>query len=125
KMQPYNQQLMRTLIEKKIRMVDYETITYDDGNRIIGFGFFAGVVGAHNGLRTYGKKSGLFDLTPAHACVDMEEMMAQYREVKLPPVKIAVTGSGRVAAGLLEIMHHWDIESIEPQDFLHNQYEYP
>lgn len=125
KKQPYNQKLMHALIEKKIRMIDYEALTYDDGARILGFGFFAGVVGAHNGLMTYGKKTKKFSLIPAHACKDMQEMLHQYRYVKLPPVKIAVTGSGRVTAGLLEIMHHWDIESVEPEDFLVKEYDYP
>lgn len=125
KKQPYNQKLMHALIEKKIRMIDYEALTYDDGARILGFGVFAGIVGAHNGLMTYGKKTKKFSLIPANACKDMKEMLHQYRYVKLPPVKIAVTGSGRVTAGLLEIMQHWDIESVEPEDFLVKEYDYP
>lgn len=125
KKQPYNQKLMHALINKKIRMIDYEALTYDDEQRIIGFGFFAGVVGAHNGLLTYGKKYGLYDLKAAHECHDMVTMMQQYRNVQLPPVKIAVTGSGRVTAGILEVMHNWDIESVEPEDFLNNEYDYP
>jgi len=125
KKQPYNQPLMHALIQKKVRMIDYEALTYEDGARILGFGFFAGVVGAHNGLMTYGKKTKLFSLIPAFACKDMDEMLQQYRYVKLPPVKIAVTGSGRVTAGLLEILHHWDIESVEPEDFLVKEYDYP
>ncbi|KAA5535116.1 alanine dehydrogenase [Taibaiella lutea] len=125
KKQPYNQPLMHALIEKKVRMIDYEALTYEDGARILGFGVFAGVVGAHNGLMTYGKKTRMFSLIPAHACKDMDEMLKQYRYVKLPPVKIAVTGSGRVTAGILEIMHHWDIESVEPEDFLVKEYDYP
>lgn len=125
KKQDYNQNLMHSLIEKKIRMIDYEALTYEDGTRIIGFGFFAGVVGAHNGLLTFGKKHDLFHLAPANACKDMEAMMNQYRDIKLPPIKIALTGSGRVAAGLLEIMHHWDVESIEPEDFLKKEFNYP
>lgn len=125
KKQAYNQPLMHALIDKQIRMIDYEALTYEDGARILGFGFFAGVVGAHNGLLTYGQKTKLFSLIPAHVCKDMKEMLQQYRYVKLPPVKIAVTGSGRVTAGLLEIMHHWDIESVEPEDFLVKEYDYP
>ena len=125
KKQEYNQPLMHALIEKKIRMIDYETLTYDDGNRIIGFGFFAGVVGAHNGLLTYGKKHNLFHLKAANACKDMEEMLAEYASFVLPPMKIVLTGSGRVASGLLHIMHALDIKSVEPQDFLENEYDYP
>lgn len=125
KKQPYNKKLMKALIVKKVRMIDYECLTYQDGKRILGFGFFAGLVGAHNGLLTYGKKFQKFQLKAAHDCKDMEQMLAQYREIKLPPIKIVLTGSGRVTAGLLSIMEHWDIESVEPKDFLSNQYDYP
>ena len=40
KKQPYNQKLMHALIKKKIRMIDYEALTHNDGQRILGFGFF-------------------------------------------------------------------------------------
>lgn len=125
KKQPYNQDLMHALIQKHIKMIDYEALTYDDGSRIIGFGFFAGVVGAHNGLRTYGKKTKQYNLIPAHECHDKNEMLQQYNNVKLPPMKIVVTGSGKVTAGILDILSHWDIQSVEPQDFLQNEYSYP
>lgn len=125
KKQPYNEGLMKTLIEKNIRMIDYELLTYSDGKRIIGFGYYAGVVGAHNGLLTYGKKHDLFDLKPAHECHDLKEMITEYRDVQLPHIKIALTGSGRVAAGLLHIMEEMEVQSVEPEDYLRNQFDYP
>lgn len=125
KKQPYNQNLMHALIEKKIRMIDYENITYDDGKRIIGFGYYAGFVGAHNGLLAYGKKTKQYSLIPAHRCKDQEEMLIQLNNLRLPPMKIVVTGWGKVASGILDIMHHWDIPSVEPQDFLETEYDYP
>ena len=57
KKQSYNQNLMHALIEKKIRMIDYECLTHSDEQRILGFGLYAGIVGAHNGLYAYGKKT--------------------------------------------------------------------
>ena len=125
KKQPYNQDLMKAMIAERITMIDYETLTYDDGARIIGFGFYAGVVGAHNGLLTYGMKSKKYNLIPAHLCRDKKEMLQQYNHVKLPPMKIVVTGSGKVAAGILDILHSWDIKNIEPEDFLGQSYDYP
>lgn len=125
KKQPYNKPLMQALIQKKIRLIDYECLTHADGQRILGFGYFAGLIGAHNGLLTYGKKFNLFHLRPAYTCRDFEEMVKQYKEVILPPVKIAITGSGKVAAGILEIMNQFDVESMEPQDFLNNRFDYP
>ncbi|MDQ3395595.1 MAG: alanine dehydrogenase, partial [Bacteroidota bacterium] len=56
KKQPYNLNLLREIIKKKIRLIDYETLTDQKNNRIIAFGRFAGIVGAYNGLLTFGKK---------------------------------------------------------------------
>ncbi|RQO30763.1 alanine dehydrogenase [Taibaiella sp. KBW10] len=125
KKQAYNQKLMHALIEKKITMIDYEALTYDNGQRIIGFGFFAGVVGAHNALLTYGKKNELFTLKPAYECKDMAEMVKQYRDIQLPPIKIVVTGDGRVAHGILHIMEMMDIDSVAHNDFLEKEYPHP
>lgn len=125
KKQPYNQHLMHALIEKKIRMIDYECLTFKDEQRILGFGLFAGIVGAHNGLLTYGRKFNLYDLPPANTVDDFPALINTYRKKRLPPIKIAVTGSGRVAAGIVEVMTHLDIESVEPEDYLTHQYDYP
>ena len=125
KKQSYNQGLMHALIDKKIKMIDYEALTYDSGQRIIGFGFYAGVVGAHNGLLAYGKKHGLFELKPAHQCKDMADMIKQYRTIQIPPIKIVVTGDGRVAHGILHIMEKMDIDSVAHTDFLNQNYDHP
>lgn len=125
KMQPYNKMLMQELIRRKIRMIDYECLTHTDGQRILGFGFFAGVVGAHNGILTYGKKHGLFQLPKACDISSYAELLSFYDQLRLPNLKIAVTGSGKVTSGVLEIMSHLDIQSIEPEDFLNNEYDYP
>ncbi|MCC6690768.1 MAG: alanine dehydrogenase, partial [Bacteroidia bacterium] len=60
KKQPHNKKLMQELISKNISMVDYECLTDINHNRIIGFGRYAGIVGAYNGILGYGKKYNLF-----------------------------------------------------------------
>lgn len=125
KKQPYNQKLMHALIDKRIRMIDYECLTFKDDQRILGFGLFAGIVGAHNGLLTYGKKFGKYELPPATTVEDFPALINTYRKKRLPAIKIAVTGSGRVAAGIVEVMTHLDIESVEPEDYLTHDYDYP
>ncbi len=125
KKQPYNQKLMQALIEKRIRMIDYECLTHSDEQRILGFGFYAGVVGTHNGLMTFGKKTGKFDLQSAHAIGNYEGILEAYERFKLPNIKIAITGSGKVAAGVIDVMTKLDIEPMEPSDFLTHSYEYP
>jgi saccharopine dehydrogenase (NAD+, L-lysine forming) len=125
KLQAYNRSLMQAFIAKKIRMIDYECLTHIDGQRILGFGFFAGVVGAHNGILTYGKKHGLYNLPKAHEIKSYTDLLSFYDQLKLPNFKIAVTGSGKVTSGILEIMSHLDIQSIEPGDFISKEYNYP
>jgi saccharopine dehydrogenase (NAD+, L-lysine forming) len=125
KQQPHNKKLMHALIAKNIRMVDYECLTHADEQRIIGFGYFAGIVGAHNGIKAYCAKHGLFELPAAHQVKNYEELVAAYEHHKLPNFKIVLTGSGRVALGVLDLMNKLDIEPVEPFDFLVHQYDYP
>ncbi|MCW3466457.1 NAD(P)-dependent oxidoreductase [Chitinophaga nivalis] len=125
KKQPHNRHMLQTILEKKITLIDYECLVHPDGQRILGFGFFAGVVGAHNGLQAFGRKTGSFTLQPVHTCHDFQELIAQYFGIKLPPMKIVLTGSGRVAAGVLEIMGLLGIKYLPPEEYLVNQYTYP
>jgi hypothetical protein len=125
KKQPHNQQLLRAILDKKIRLVDYECLEHEDGQRIIGFGFFAGIVGAHNGMMAYGKRTGLFKLDRVYKQRSFKELIHTYFGLRLPNVKIAVTGSGRVAHGVLEIMNLMGIHEVEPEDYLNRRFSYP
>ncbi|HEX4958352.1 MAG TPA: NAD(P)-dependent oxidoreductase [Lacibacter sp.] len=125
KAQPHNRQLMQEMVRKDITLIDYECLTHEDGQRIIGFGFFAGIVGAHNGMMAYGERTGTFHLGRVSEVQDYRELIHTYFGLKLPKVKIAVTGSGRVAHGVLEIMNLMGIHEVEPFDFLHKQFDYP
>lgn len=118
KKQVYNRDLLQMVLKKNIRLVDYETLTDKAGFRIIGFGRFAGLVGAYNGFRAFGLRNKLFDLKPAHRCDDLDEMLLHLEKIKLPPIKIAVTGDGRVAGGVLEILSHLKIARITAADYL-------
>ncbi|MRG44222.1 alanine dehydrogenase [Chitinophaga sp. SYP-B3965] len=125
KKQPQNQAMLQTILERNITLIDYECLVHDDGQRILGFGFFAGVVGAHNGLLEYGRRTGLFNFKRVHECHDFQELITHYFGVKLPPVKIVATGSGRVTAGILEVMGLLAIKYIPPEEFMINSYAYP
>lgn len=125
KMQPYNRALMQAMVQKNITLIDYECLEHKDGQRIIGFGFFAGIVGAHNGIMAYGNRTGAFKLERVHKIKDYRALIHTYFGLKLPPIKIAVTGSGRVAHGILEIMNLMDVQEVEPDEYLNNQFDYP
>lgn len=125
KKQPHNQKLIRSILNKKIRLIDYECLEHEDGQRIIGFGFFAGVVGAHNGMMAYGNRTGLFKLDRVYKQRSFRELIHNYFGLRLPNVKIAITGSGRVAHGILEIMNLMGIHEVEPDDYLKRRFSYP
>ena len=125
KKQAHNKKLMQAFIEKKIRMIDYECLTHDDGHRIVGFGYWAGVVGAHNGLLTYGRKTGEFELKPVHSYKNFQELKDSYEFFFVPNIKIAVTGSGRVSTGVLDILNYLDIAEVSPEEYLTKTYDYP
>ena len=125
KLQPYNQKLIKAVIEKKITLIDYECLEHEDGTRLIGFGFFAGVVGAHNGMMAYGKRTGSYSLERVYKKKNFQELIHTYFGLKVPLVKIAVTGSGRVAHGILEIMNLMEIHEAEPEEYKTTEFAYP
>lgn len=125
KLQPYNQNLLQQIIAKHITLIDYECLEHNDGTRIIGFGFFAGIVGAHNGMMAYGARTGTYKLERVNSSKNLQHLIHTYFGLKLPNIKIAVTGSGRVAHGILEIMNLLGIHEVEPEEFLENSFSYP
>lgn len=125
KEQPHNRKLLQAILSKNIMLIDYECLEHEDGQRIIGFGFFAGVVGAHNGIWAYGKRKSLFELPRVYHCKDYRTLINHYFGLKLPPIKIAVTGSGRVAHGILEVMNLLGIHEVEPDEYLERNFSYP
>ena len=117
KKQPHNQKLIKAMLEKKIQMIDYECLTDIHHNRIIGFGHYAGIVGAYNGILGYGKKYNIFDLKRAHECHDRAEMREEFRKIRLPNIKVIVTGNGRVANGAIELLGGLHLRRITPFEF--------
>ncbi len=122
KKQPHNRTLMQAMLEKNIQMIDYECLTDATFNRIIGFGHYAGLVGAYNGILGYGKKYNLFELKPANLCHDKQEMKEEFRKVRLPNIKVIVTGNGRVANGAIELLGALHLRRITPFEFSNYSY---
>jgi len=125
KQQAFNQQLFHAMMDKKITLLDYECLEHEDGQRIIGFGFFAGVVGAHNGMMVYGKRSGSYELGRVFEVKDYRDLIHTYFGLKIPNIKIAVTGSGRVAHGIVEVMNLMGITEVEPDEYVEKKFSYP
>ncbi|WP_192347481.1 NAD(P)-dependent oxidoreductase [Algoriphagus sp. Y33] len=125
KKQPSNRKLLRTILEKRIRLIDYEALKDEEGRRVVAFGRWAGIVGAYNAFWTYGKKTALFDLRRANECKNLHELHRELDKVQLPPIKIILTGTGRVGNGAMEILHSLKIREVSAHDFLHLYFDEP
>ena len=125
KEQEYNRDLLKKIIELNITMVDYEVLKYENGSRILGFGRYAGIIGAYNGLLTYGLKNDLYSLKPANKCLNRIEMDTELNKVHLSNEKILVTGKGRVGAGILETIKKLNIIEVGIDDYINNSFDYP
>lgn len=125
KEQPYNQQLLRTVLDRNIRLIDYELLSNGDGKRVVAFGRYAGLVGAYNAIWTYGKRYNLFHLKRAYQCHDLKELKAEFSKVKLPPVRIVITGGGRVSKGAMEILYGMGIRKVSPRDLRKKPFKRP
>lgn len=125
KKQPYNRKLLWSILEKNVRLIDYEVLKDKSGNRLIAFGRFAGMVGAHNALWTYGERTGQFSLLRMKDMKDYEAVKQFYKTVQFPPVKIVLTGSGRVGKGAAEVLADMGIKKVSPDAFLSMTFEYP
>ncbi|MFN0030632.1 MAG: NAD(P)-dependent oxidoreductase [Flavobacteriales bacterium] len=126
KKQPHNAKLMRALLDKKIRMVDYETLKGADNKRLIGFGRYAGIVGAYEGFRAFGLKHSLYELKSPSACADRKEMEQEMQKIVLPEhMKIVVTGFGRVGHGAEEILKQLPIKRVDEEDYFSQKFDHP
>jgi len=126
KKQSYNREMFGEMSEKKLRLIDYEYLTTDTGERVVAFGRYAGIVGAYNGLRARGIKTNRFRLKPAYQCHDLEEMWAGLRLIELVHgLKVLVTGGGRVASGALETLNVCNLVQVDPEEFLNREFDVP
>lgn len=126
KKQPYNRDLLRAVLDKNISLYDHETITNAKGSRLIGFGRYAGIVGAYNGFRAYGLRENTFTLPKVENLPDYNALIEELKNVELPKgFKILLTGNGKVAHGSLEILEHLNLKEVNVQDYLVNSFDEP
>ena len=125
KKQPYNRDLLLKMIKMNITMIDYEVLKSDNGHRLLGFGRYAGIVGAYNAFLTYGLKSKKYNLKPAYKCKNRHEMEGELKNLLLKSERIIVTGKGRVGKGIIEIMNKSGIKKVSIDDFLNQIFDEP
>ena len=125
KKQPYNRKLLQAILEKNIELYDHETIVDANNKRLIGFGRYAGIVGAYNGFRAFGIKYELFNLPKAETLNSKEDLVVRLRRQILPNLKIVLTGHGKVGMGAKEILDGMKIKQVSVDDFLNKVYSQP
>lgn len=122
KKQPHNRHLLQAILEKNIRLIDYEALTDERGERLIAFGFYAGIVGAHNAVWTWGRRTGQFSLPRLCESHDYAEVLEVYEKLILPPLRIVLTGTGRVSTGAAKNLRDMGIRQVTPQEFLEKNF---
>ena len=125
KKQSKNRALLQAILEKNIRLIDYEVLKDEAGNRVVAFGRWAGIVGAYNALWTYGQKTGLYEIERVKNLQTLDDLKKELLKVQLPPIKIVVTGAGRVGKGVREVLDVLKIQEVSAHDFLHLYFDDP
>ena len=125
KKQPYNQKLLQAVLEKNIELYDHETIVDAANKRLIGFGRYAGIVGAYNAIRAFGIKFELFKMPKASALKGRDALVQQVKRQIIPPIKIVVTGTGKVGSGVKEMLLAMKIKEVSVENFLTKNFTQP
>jgi len=125
KKQTHNRKLLQAILEKNIELFDHETIVDVNNRRLIGFGRYAGIVGAYNGFRAFGVKYELFTLPKAETLHSKEDLIVRLKRQILPNIKIVLTGHGKVGMGVKEILDGMKVKQVSVADFLTKIYTQP
>ncbi|MFM2231240.1 MAG: Alanine dehydrogenase 2 [Bacteroidota bacterium] len=125
KKQPYNRKLLQAILAKNIELYDHETIVDANNKRLIGFGRYAGLVGAYNGFRGFGIKYELFTLPKAETLHSKEDLIARLKRQTLPNIKVVLTGHGKVGMGAKEILDGMKMKEVSIEDYLTKSYTQP
>ena len=122
KKQSYNRELLQAILKKNITLYDHETIVDESNRRLIGFGKYAGIVGTYNAIRAFGLKFGLFKIPKAESLSGKEALITQLKRLVLPPIKIVITGTGKVGSGVKEVLNVIKIKEVTVENYLTKNY---
>jgi saccharopine dehydrogenase (NAD+, L-lysine forming) len=122
KKQAHNRRLLQAMLHKRITLIDYEYLTDERKNRVVAFGHWAGIVGAYNALRGWGLRNNLYSLKPAWQCYDYRELIEQVAGLRTGPIRVLLTGEGRVASGAIEILINSGFPRLNPDEYLEKRH---
>lgn len=123
KKQPQNQPLIKAVLKKNIRLIDWETLTNEKGRRLIAFGRWAGIVGAYHAIRMIGMGTKMFSVKQMSECHNFAEVQKEFPKLKFPKLKIVLTGTGRVSNGAAFLLNLVGVKKVSPYNFCYNEFE--
>jgi alanine dehydrogenase len=137
--QPHNMAMLRSLVDRRCTLLDYELVTDSDGRRLIFFGRYAGLAGMIDTLwalgrrlRALGHGSPFEELKPTLEYADLGAAKAAVTGVGqrlaadglpdvLRPMVVGFTGYGHVSRGAQEVfdlLPHVEIAPERLEDFV-------
>eukprot|EP00095_Tigriopus_kingsejongensis_P002741 maker-scaffold138_size318692-snap-gene-0.8 protein:Tk02741 transcript:maker-scaffold138_size318692-snap-gene-0.8-mRNA-1 annotation:"hypothetical protein DAPPUDRAFT_334150" len=132
KAQPDNMDLLDACLDKHIRLIDYERMCDETGQRVVAFGKFAGIAGMIDilnglGLRmlALGHHTPFMHIGPAHNYRNSHHARQGIRDAgyeismglmpdSIGPMTFVFTGSGNVSQGAQEIFQDLPHEYVPP-----------
>jgi len=118
-------ELLKTILSKKIKLIDYENIRNNNGSRYLGFGRFAGIVGCYNTLNLFLSYNKFIPMARAFKINNYDRLINNLQQIRFPNFKLLVTGDGRVAKGVLEVLNKTNIKKISKSEFLKKSFNEP
>ncbi|XP_015922645.2 alpha-aminoadipic semialdehyde synthase, mitochondrial [Parasteatoda tepidariorum] len=134
KAQEANMPMLDCILERNIRLIDYEKLVDSKGQRVVAFGKFAGVAGTINilhglGLRllALGHHTPFMHVGPAHNYRNSGMARQTVRDAgyeialgmmprSIGPLTFVFTGSGNVSQGAQEVFQELPYEYVSPTD---------
>jgi saccharopine dehydrogenase (NAD+, L-lysine-forming) len=123
KKQAHNLKLIQAFIDQKIEMIDYEALTDDNGQRLVAFGYWAGIVGGFDCLWMIQKKMHQKDIGRIYLN-GYNKINDMLHNLEFKSLKFLVTGTGRVAKGVIDIMEKAKIKRVSPDEFLNKSFNH-
>jgi len=121
--QAYNMPMLKHMVDLKCNLIDYERVVDEKNQRLIFFGYYAGLAGMIETLHAYGQKLKLLGYqtplekikqayqynTLEEAKQDIEKIGEEINDVGLPtelsPLVVGFAGYGNVSRGAQEIFN--------------------
>ena len=125
KKQAHNREMLQTILKKGITLIDLELFKGEDGKKLLGFGRFAGIVGAYLAIQAIGLRTGFYQLEPVTRFDSLKQLQATLSVVNVPPWRIAVIGRGYVAKGAELIISAAGFRRVSVEDYLQKDYDFP